>query len=545
MFGEPDLFLSLYNPLYFMEVLGADGRSMLEQLLPPVEQAEVLASMTESERALLQGESLLMPDFYMKQKRAENLHISGMAAEMKGKWELLDRQEQETAEKVRDILEKREELQRELAALLQKKEAGIDMDALTDRREQLRQAYEAALRAKPVTPDTSGLDQSLRETEAALLSLNQRKPDSTLPQLQALTEQLQTLVQQHQKLAARLKGLRSNPKCPACGSALTEERTHSMREKLREELAGVQQKGEAVQARYNSLLEQSEREQQTFEQKRQEGLSRLTQRRDALLEQRRELISRASLEGERWSQDIQAIRAELSTVEKKLRNGNLTDVEGRRAEELAKQQSEADVLLQELQGRNFSLEKQACMEQMTELSQRAQKNKALITAASAFWFQQSELQMKQLSTIAIGKKEQYSDASQKAVDQGFPRSAEEALFTDCYKHLRLQLHEVVKTTGEYRNVFRLTYKGRAFRLSCSERLRAGLEFVGLLQRLSGRCYPVCIDEADNMTNLPRPGGQILFTRFYRDIPLSVRIDNQRELIPILSSIPEESRGDAA
>ena len=84
MFGEPDLFLSLYNPLYFMEVLGADGRSMLEQLLPPVEQAEVLASMTESERALLQGESLLMPDFYMKQKRAENLHISGMAAEMKG-----------------------------------------------------------------------------------------------------------------------------------------------------------------------------------------------------------------------------------------------------------------------------------------------------------------------------------------------------------------------------------------------------------------------------------------------------------------------------
>ena len=71
MFAEKDIFLSLLNPLYFIEKIAADGREFLQRLLPNVEQSEILERLSESTRALLEHESLLDPDYYMKLKREE------------------------------------------------------------------------------------------------------------------------------------------------------------------------------------------------------------------------------------------------------------------------------------------------------------------------------------------------------------------------------------------------------------------------------------------------------------------------------------------
>jgi len=45
MFGERDVFLSIFNPLYFIEELGEDGKKLLERYLPPIPQADVLAQL--------------------------------------------------------------------------------------------------------------------------------------------------------------------------------------------------------------------------------------------------------------------------------------------------------------------------------------------------------------------------------------------------------------------------------------------------------------------------------------------------------------------
>ena len=44
MFGERDVFLSIFNPLYFIEELGEDGKKLLERYLPPIPQADVSGS---------------------------------------------------------------------------------------------------------------------------------------------------------------------------------------------------------------------------------------------------------------------------------------------------------------------------------------------------------------------------------------------------------------------------------------------------------------------------------------------------------------------
>lgn len=71
LFGDKDLFLSMFNPLYFIETLGTDGKNLLEKLLPAVSHEAVLAALPEDARTALQDENILSPETYIKNRRAE------------------------------------------------------------------------------------------------------------------------------------------------------------------------------------------------------------------------------------------------------------------------------------------------------------------------------------------------------------------------------------------------------------------------------------------------------------------------------------------
>ena len=91
--------------------------------------------------------------------------------------------------------------------------------------------------------------------------------------------------------------------------------------------------------------------------------------------------------------------------------------------------------------------------------------------------------------------------------------------------VEIALSEVVKSTGEVRDVFKFAYGGRYYnRLSLSEKIRAGLEVSELVKRLTGRNYPVFIDNmesVDELTNI-RPSGQIIMAKCVRGTALAVK-----------------------
>ena len=66
MFGEKDEFLSIFNPLYFIETLGNDGQTLLQRNLPLIDHKAVLERLTEPEQALLENVSLLSPETFLK-----------------------------------------------------------------------------------------------------------------------------------------------------------------------------------------------------------------------------------------------------------------------------------------------------------------------------------------------------------------------------------------------------------------------------------------------------------------------------------------------
>ena len=64
------------------------------------------------------------------------------------------------------------------------------------------------------------------------------------------------------------------------------------------------------------------------------------------------------------------------------------------------------------------------------------------------------------------------------------------------------MFELMKTTGELKDTFKFTYRGRRYeRLSLSEKIRAGMEVSELLKRLTGRNYPVFVDNMESVDDL--------------------------------------------
>ena len=88
---------------------------------------------------------------------------------------------------------------------------------------------------------------------------------------------------------------------------------------------------------------------------------------------------------------------------------------------------------------------------------------------------------------------------------------------------------MVKSTGEVKDVFKFTFDGRRYdRLSLSEKIRAGMELSELMKRLTGRNYPVFVDNMESVDDLRnvQPTGQVIMARCMRNAQLCVA-----EIIP--------------
>ena len=66
LFGERDVFLSIFNPLYFIEELGEDGKKLLERYLPTIPHETVLSQLSaetsqKRDDSLAGGQSQALP----------------------------------------------------------------------------------------------------------------------------------------------------------------------------------------------------------------------------------------------------------------------------------------------------------------------------------------------------------------------------------------------------------------------------------------------------------------------------------------------------
>jgi len=453
MFGERDVFLSIFNPLYFIEELGDEGKNLLETHLPMISHEAVLSNLSDPVRAALEGVKILSPDSFLKGKREEVRKLEERMIYLRGQKDQAAAQDNERKKLSAELSDRCSLLETKLRGLEEKRFAGLDPAQVEAR------LVELSARYGEVVQDSS----STAEIDAQILSLNQKLAQRRAEQYQSKYAQAMAnagakvteLGKQYRREAQIMKTFVPGVACPTCRRPVTEQNLSEVQGALQKVIDAIVADGQEQQAQLKELQELDTKAQAVFGQFQTDNLREEIQRLSACLEY-------GNLSQQEYEQ-MNGCRADLLQCQAQLR-----------AAEAAPAQKPED----------FD-------SQIAYAQQEVKNLKVLISNVIIYTRVRAELTFE---TLKMNK-------------------------------VAISLYDVMKTTGEQKAAFKFTYNGRRYdRLSLSEKIRAGMEVSELMKRLTGRNYPVFVDNMESVDDLANvhPTGQVIMAKCVHGAALEVR-----------------------
>lgn len=473
LFGEKDVFLSIFNPLYFIEELGEDGKNLLERHLPLISHEAVLAQLSDATRAALENEPLLSPDTYLKKKRADIRELEETIIYFQGQKDLSETQGENREQSIAALTARHTALAKEVEELEAKRFDGLDTKAME------QQLVELSARYHEAAQDDSPLDAEILALERKLAARKAEQYQS--PYTQAIAEANARLAE----LAARFNQDKQafhacipGEPCPTCRRLITAETLVEVRSALETSSKATIAAGQEQRAQLNELNENDAKARAVFDQFQADDVAELEGQLAGLKAKK--------------SEDSPAndLRAQIQQLTADLEYGNLSEVEYARLKECREELRECAADLKAAQAaadqkpEDFDGKIKAAQDKITAL-------KKLIADVAIYVSERAKLTFSALKMNRV----------------------------------EISLYDVVKTTGERKDVFKFTYGGRRYdRLSLSEKIRAGMEVSELTKRLTGRNYPVFVDNMESVDDLNnvRPTGQVIMAKCVGGTPLAVR-----------------------
>lgn len=479
LFGERDVFLSILNPLYFIEELGEDGKKLLERYLPTIPHETVLSQLSEPVREHLKNETILSPEGSLKRCREEIRSLEERITYLRGQKDLAASQGESHEQAEQEVTLQADLLRREIAELEQRQFSSMDVSAMQERLVELSGRYEEA--ARDERADTSKLREQLQTLREKIARREGEQYQSKFTEaLAEASARVKDLGVRYQRESAAYKAFHAGMECPACHRSVTEQSLPEVQAALKKVLSELYAAGSEQRAQLIELQEMDKKAADTFAQFKEDDLGKWA----AEMEQRcASLAEQASAETER-------LRAEIQTLTADLEYGNLSQSEydhlGTCREEL--RQSEAKI---------------AALQTMTA-AQLPDFDREIAQANASI----AEIKRKMANVIAYISKRAELTFSQLKMNR-----------------VEISLYDVVKSTGEVKDTFKFQYGGRRYdRLSLSEKIRAGMEVSELMKRLTGRNYPVFVDNMESVDDLAnvRPTGQIIMAKCVSGAALQVK-----------------------
>lgn len=482
MFGERDVFLSIFNPLYFIEELGDEGRNLLEHYLPRVSQSEVLAQLSPEVRAHLEKEEILSPEAYMKARRDEIRNLEEKIVYITGQRDQAAAQNRSNAEKHKTLPQRYEKLKEELSELKTRQFSGMDIDAMQDQLVEFSTRYSEARRdEQPEGAEVRGQLTALREKIAARKAeVYQSKYTQPLAEAQARGE---ALAAQYKRDAVSYRALTPGAACPICRRPITADELSAIQDHLRRSATDLLAQGKEQQAQIEELRSLDRKADETFQRFQSDDLRKWETDAQQLENQIQQLAADAAGRADNLRTAIQTLTTELEC-------GRLTQEEYDRLQECQEECRQCEAELAALQTMG-EIDLVGFDQQIAGLEKEIVEKKKLIADVTVYASKRAEITF---SALRMNRVE-------------------------------ISLYHVVKSTGEWKDAFKFNYSGRRYdRLSLSEKVRAGMELSELVKRLTGRNYPVFVDNMESIDDLEnvRPTGQMIFAKCVRRAALSVQ-----------------------
>lgn len=482
LFGDKDLFLSMFNPLYFAETLGADGKNLLEKLLPAVSHEQVLAALPEDARNALKDENILSPEVYIKNRRAEIRELEENLIYLQGQADLLEdgaKKAQASLSQTLAALAEKNALLRELRKLLPSE----------DEKARLRAELQALENPQAtVSQSQSELQDRILDTKLRLMRAKEVSfafaEGAEIPRLEA---ELKLQYARYDAISKQLHEVCEGWKCTTCRHEMMERDVLAARAELKHELEQCIAEGKAKKAELKNLQQRKETELLAFRDNQAGEIAMLEEKLAELEIQYHSITEKFAAEKSATANRRDQLRAMLD-------HGRLSPEQ---VEQFRTLQQECKDLSSELHRLEESQQQPDLSAQLAAIRQEMDAKKRLVDCAFRY----------------IGKKN-------------------ELLFSPLQMNrVQLTLSEVVKGTGEVKDTFKFTYDGKDYtRLSLSEKMRAGLELAELVKRLSGRCYPTFLDNGESVSVIDniRPTGQLMIAKVTRGRALTILTKNSSE-----------------
>lgn len=482
LFGERDVFLSILNPLYFIEELGEDGKKLLERYLPTIPHETVLSQLSEPVREHLKNETILSPEGSLKRCREEIRGLEERITYLRGQKDLAASQGESHEQAEQELTLQVDTLREEIAELEQRQFSGMDVSDMQERLVELSGRYEEA--ARDERTDTSKLREQLQTLREKIARREGEQYQSKFTEaLAEASARVKDLGVRYQRESAAYKAFHAGMECPACHRSVTEQSLPEVQAALKKVLSELYAAGSEQRAQLIELQEMDKKAADTFAQFKEDDLGKWAAEAAEMEQRCASLAEQASAETER-------LRAEIQTLTADLEYGNLSQSEydhlGTCREEL--RQSEAKI---------------AALQTMTA-AQLPDFDREIAQANSSI----AEIKRKMANVIAYISKRAELTFSQLKMNR-----------------VEISLYDVVKSTGEVKDTFKFQYGGRRYdRLSLSEKIRAGMEVSELMKRLTGRNYPVFVDNMESVDDLAnvRPTGQIIMAKCVSGAALQVK-----------------------
>lgn len=482
LFGERDVFLSILNPLYFIEELGEDGKKLLERYLPTIPHETVLSQLSEPVREHLKNETILSPEGSLKRCREEIRSLEERITYLRGQKDLAASQGESHEQAEQEVTLQADILRREIAELEQRQFSSMDVSAMQERLVELSGRYEEA--ARDERADTSKLREQLQLLREKIARREVEKYQSKFTEaLAEASAKVKDLGVRYQRENAAYKAFHAGMECPACHRSVTEQSLPEVQAALKKVLSELYAAGSEQRAQLIELQEMDKKAADTFARFKEDDLGKWAAEAAEMEQRYASLAEQASAETER-------LRAEIQTLTADLEYGNLSQAEydrlGTCREEL--RQSEAKI---------------AALQDMTA-AQLPDFDREIAQANASI----AEIKRKMANVIAYISKRAELTFSQLKMNR-----------------VEISLYDVVKSTGEVKDTFKFQYGGRRYdRLSLSEKIRAGMEVSELMKRLTGRNYPVFVDNMESVDDLAnvRPTGQIIMAKCVSGAALQVK-----------------------
>lgn len=482
LFGERDVFLSILNPLYFIEELGEDGKKLLERYLPTIPHETVLSQLSEPVREHLKNETILSPEGSLKRCREEIRSLEERITYLRGQKDLAASQGESHEQAEQELTLQADTLREEIAELEQRQFSGMDVSDMQERLVELSGRYEEA--ARDERADTSKLREQLQLLREKIARREVEQYQSKFTEaLAEASARVKDLGVRYQRENAAYKAFHAGMECPACHRSVTEQSLSEVQAALKKVLSELYAAGSEQRAQLIELQEMDKKAADTFARFKEDDLGKWAA-------EAAEMEQRCASLAEQASAETECLRAEIQTLTADLEYGNLSQAEydrlGTCREEL--RQSEAKI---------------AALQDMTA-AQLPDFDREIAQANANI----AEIKRKMADVIAYISKRAELTFSQLKMNR-----------------VEISLYDVVKSTGEVKDTFKFQYGGRRYdRLSLSEKIRAGMEVSELMKRLTGRNYPVFVDNMESVDDLAnvRPTGQIIMAKCVSGAALQVK-----------------------